>query len=429
MIGRLRSPLVLSMADQIVVSATNLILTFWLIHQWAPGKFGAFAIVLSVSLTGLAAHQALAGSQLALLLVRATGPAERQEVLATTWLVAVGVAVLVGVATAIGFEFFSEAHRWVTPLLCGLFVALQICREHVRTYHFTRREAGQVLLNDLLQALTVLVVLAGAVWAGIEISMMLVVGTLCLATVLACASTLIRQPGDFALRFDRKVRRRLRRLWDDHARWALMGAAASEMQTRGHVLAVSTFFSVADLGVIQAALTLMRPVGLLGSAWSKVARPAMARDFAERRPAAAMRYANLSALGFIGATLAYLVLLWLGWPYLSLHVLPADYLGIGAALPLWGLATLVGLLRTVYSLEAQCVPLFRQSFYASMIAMLTIFVGLAIAVLAGTATSTILVVAIGEGAALAALILIIRRHVDRVRPAPTLPSKGSTRWH
>ncbi|WP_159714024.1 lipopolysaccharide biosynthesis protein [Geminicoccus flavidas] len=429
MIGRLRSPLVLSMADQILVSATNLILTFWLIHQWTPGKFGAFAIVLSVSLTGLAAHQALAGSQLALLLVRATSPAERQEVLATTWLVAVGVAVLVGIATTIGFEFFSESHRWATPLLSGLFVALQICREHVRTYHFTRREAGQVLLNDLLQALTVLVALAGAAWVGIEISMMLVVGTLCIATVLACTSTLIRQPGDFTLRFDRKVRRRLRRLWGDHARWALMGAAASEMQTRGHVVAVSTFFSVADLGIIQAALTLMRPVGLLGSAWSKVARPVMARDFAEGRPAAAMRYANLSALGFIGATLVYLMLLWLGWPYLSVNILPAEYGGIGAALPLWGLATLVGLLRTVYSLEAQCVPLFRQSFYASMIAMLTIFVGLAVAVLVGTATSTILVIAIGEAAALVALILIIRRHVDRMRPAPTLPSEGSTPWH
>ena len=41
MIARLRSPLVLSMADQILVSATHLILTFWLIHHWAPGKFGA----------------------------------------------------------------------------------------------------------------------------------------------------------------------------------------------------------------------------------------------------------------------------------------------------------------------------------------------------------------------------------------------------
>ena len=67
MLARLRSPLVLSLADQVLVSAANLGLSFWLIGRWPPASFGIFAIVTSISLTGLALHQALAGSQLPLM--------------------------------------------------------------------------------------------------------------------------------------------------------------------------------------------------------------------------------------------------------------------------------------------------------------------------------------------------------------------------
>ena len=145
----------------------------------------------------------------------------------------------------------------------------------------------------------------------------------------------------------------------------------------------------------------------------------MVKEFAEKRPAAAARYANASAAGFTLAALAYLSALWLTWPLLQAHVLPDNYHGLQAVVPLWGLAVLIGLLRSVYSLEAQCVPLFRQAFFASALAMATIFVGLAIAILVGTAASTVLAVAAGEGAALLALVMIIRRHVGRFGAPPT----------
>jgi O-antigen/teichoic acid export membrane protein len=251
-----------------------------------------------------------------------------------------------------------------------------------------------------------------------------VIAALCIATTLASLPTLLGRTADFVLRFDRPVRRRMRRVWQEHARWALMGAAASEMQTRGHVLAVSSFFSVADLGIIQAGLTLLRPVGLFGAAWAKVARPVMAKAFADNRPADAGSYANRSALRFAGMTAAYLVVLWLAWPLLSKYVLPSGYDGLGLVVPLWGATILIGLLRTVYSLEAQCVPLFREAFLASMIAMATILFGLTIAILIGTAASTILVIGAGEGAAMVALIIIIRRHVGRANRPAALP-KGS----
>ncbi|WP_027133115.1 lipopolysaccharide biosynthesis protein [Geminicoccus roseus] len=421
MIKWLKGPLSLALMDQVLVSATSLLLTFWLINQWTPAEFGVFAILVSVSMTGLAAHQALAGSQLALMLIRAGNPDETNLVLATTWAIALGIALIVAILTVTVFIWFSDAHSRSVPFLAGLFVGLHVCREHVRTYHFARFEAGWVLINDALYALAVLIALVIATQAKLDISLEVVIATLCLATVIATSPTLLRRASDFVMRYDRRVRRRMKRLWHEHARWALMGAAASEMQTRGHVLAVSFFFSVADLGIIQAALTLLRPVGVLGAAWGKVARPVMAKHFANARPQAAARYANRSALGFLGATAAYLLVLWLAWPLLSAHVLPDDYKGLGEVIPLWGIAIIVGLLRTVYSLQAQCVPLFRESFFASMIAMVTIFLGLIVAVLAGSAASTVLVVAAGEGAATVALILIIRRHLARLKQ-PASPS-------
>jgi O-antigen/teichoic acid export membrane protein len=427
-IARLKSPLALSLVDQVLVSAANLILTFWLINHWAPAAFGVFAIVTSVSLAGLSAHQALAGSQLALMLMRAGDEDEKLEALAAAWVIALGVALLVGVATMLGFYLFSEGHGRFMPLLAGLFVGLHVCREHVRTYHFAKLEAGRVLVNDFLQALIVLAVMVATVQMGAAIDLDVVIAALSIATVLASLPTLVRRRQDFVVRIDRPVRRRLRRLWKEHARWALLGAGAAEMQTRGHVLAVSSFFSLADLGIIQAGMTLLRPVGLFGVAWAKVARPVMVRAFAERRPDDAARYANLSAAGFAGMTAAYLVALWLAWPLLSEHVLPDEYRGLGLVVPLWGVTILIGLLRTVYSLEAQCVPLFREAFLASVIAMVTIFIGLTTAVLIGTAASTILVVGAGEGAAMVALIIIIRRHVGRRNRPGVTPEGSQAAW-
>ena len=424
MIGRLKSPLAISLVDQLLVSAVSLMLTFWLISRWPPADFGVFAIVTSVSLTGLAAHQALAGSQLTVMITRLTNPELERDALATAWAIALGVAFVAGTSIVLGFYWIGGRHGWAVPVLAGLFVALQVGREHVRTYHFAKFEARQVLVNDLLHASTLFVVLAVSVMAGAEVDLALVIGAQCTASFLAMLPTLLRRSGDFVVRLDVAVRRQMSRLWCEHARWALMGATAAEMQTRGHVLAVGTFFSVADLGIIQAGLTLVRPVGLLGAAWVKVARPAMAKDFAAGRLAAAGRYANLSALCFVGATLIYLLVLWLAWPTLVLHVLPSDYHGLELVVPLWGVSILIGLLRTVYSLEAQCVPLFREAFYASMIAMITIFVGLSIVVVIGTAASTILVVALGEGTAMLALILIIRRHVGRVALPDTATVAG-----
>jgi O-antigen/teichoic acid export membrane protein len=416
LISRSKSSLLVSLLDQVLVSGVNLALTFWLINQWPPAEFGVFAIITSISMSGLAAHQALAGSQLALMTSRARDADDHRGALATTWAIALGVALLIGLATMTGFLLLGEAHGLPVAVAAGLFVGLHVCREHVRTYHFAQFEARRVLFNDLVHSLILFLALAAAVMAGARIGLLLVVGALAAASLATMLPTLLRRRSDFVLRLDKAVRRRMRRLWREHAGWALLGAGAAEMQTRGHVLAVSTFFSVTDLGIIQAALTLLRPIGVLGAGWMKVARPVMAREFAQKRPAAASRYANQSALGFVVASLGYLLVLWLAWPLLQAHVLPPDYHGLQAVVPLWGLSVLIGLLRSVYSLQAQCVPLFREAFFASALAMVTIFFGLVIAILFGTATSTVLAVAAGEGAAMIALVLIVRRHVGRAEP-------------
>lgn len=418
MLARLRSPLVLSLADQVLVSAANLGLSFWLIGRWPPASFGIFAIVTSISLTGLALHQALAGSQLPLMQARATDDRERGEVLATAWAIALAVALGAGLATAVGFALVSTTSGVTVALLAGSFVALHVCREHVRTYHFAEFEVGHAVMNDFMHASIVLAIITGAVLLHVEVDLALVLAALAVASGMALLPTLLSRRKDFALRIDRAVRRRMHALWQEHGRWALLGASAAEMQTRGHVAAVSVFFSVADLGIIQAALMLLRPIGLLASAWAKIARPAMAHMFAQQRVSAAVRYAHLSAAGFALATLAYLIALWFCWPMLAAHVLPPAYHGLQAVVPLWGIATLFGLLRSIYSLEAQCVPIFREAFYASAVAMITVFVGLVVAVVFGTATSTVLAVAAGETAALVVLLVILRRRFGRPGDLP-----------
>lgn len=411
MLAHLRSPLVLSLTDQVVVSAASLALSFWLISRWPPEAFGVFAIVNSIALAGLAAHQALAGAQLPLMLSHASGGAERSEVLATAWIIALAVALAVGTATALGFYVVGEGEGPAVPLLAGLFVLLNVCREHVRIYHFAVFEVGHALVNDLVQVGLLLAVISAAVAMGWTVNLTLVLAALVLSSAVAPLPTLLARPHDFVVRLGEDVRARARTLWQEHSRWALMGASASEMQSRGHVAAVSMFFSVADLGIIQAALMLLRPINLLLVAWSRVARPVMAGLFAENRVAAAARYGHISALGFAVTTVCYLAVLWVAWPFLAAHVLPPDYRGLQAVVPLWGIATILGVVRAIYSIEAQCVPIFREAFFASAVAMTVVCLGLGVAVLYGTANSTVLAIAAGESAALVMLLCILHRRL------------------
>lgn len=422
MLARLRSPLVLSLTDQVVVSAASLALSFWLISRWPPEAFGVFAIVSSIALTGLALHQALAGAQLPLMRSHASTEAEQSEVLATAWVIALAVALAVGVATTVGFYAVGEGDGPAVPLLAGLFVFLHVCREHVRTYHFAMFEVGHALVNDLVQVGLALAIITAAVAAGWTVNLTLILVALVLSSAAAPLPTLLVRPHDFVVRLDGGVRSRAINLWQEHSRWALMGASASEVQSRGHVAAVSMFFSVADLGIIQAALMLLRPINLLLVAWSRVARPVMARLFADKHVAAAVRYAHLSALAFTLTTFFYLAALWLAWPFLAAHVLPPAYRGLQAVVPLWGIATIFGVVRAIYSIEAQCVPIFREAFFASAVAMIVVSSGLGIAVLFGTANSTIAAIAAGESAALLVLLFVLRRRLvgfDGVYPGRT----------
>lgn len=421
MLARLRSPMALSLADQMLVSAANLALSFWLISHWAPATFGLFALVISISLTGLALHQALTGAQLPLLRARATSAMERSEVLASAWLTALVIAFVIATATALGFWLLGKGDGPGTALAAGFFVGLHVVREHVRTYHFAELEVGQALANDAVHALVVLVGLVATSLLAMAIEPNLVFGLMAAGSIVAIAPSLLSRPADFALRADRAVRHRIALVWHQHARWALMGATASEMQTRGHVLAVGTFFGMAELGAIQAALLLMRPVGLLSMAWGRVARPVMARLFAQDQAKAAARHADRGALALAAVMLLYLAALWLAWPLLRQHVIPAAYDGLQLAVAFWGIATLLGILRAVYSLEAQCVPMFREAFFASAVAMIVVLAGLALAVLAGSATSSILAVAAGEAASLMVLLVILHREVSR-RPERSTPA-------
>lgn len=411
MLARLRSPLVLSLIDQVVVSAASLALSFWLISRWSPEAFGVFAIVSSIALTGLALHQALAGAQLPLMRSHASSDAECSEVLATAWVIALAVALAVGVATTVGFYALGEGDGPAVPLLAGLFVFLHICREHVRTYHFAVFEVGHALVNDLVQVVLALAVITAAAAMGWTVDLTLILMALVLSSAAAPLPTLLARPHDFVVRLDIAVRTRAATLWRKHSRWALMGASASEMQSRGHVAAVSMFFSVADLGIIQAALMLMRPINLLLVAWSRVARPVMARQFAEKHVAAATRYGHFSALGFAVTTLCYLVVLWLAWPLLATHVLPPAYRGLQAVVPVWGIVTIFGVLRAIYSIEAQCVPIFREAFFASAVSAIVVSIGLCIAVLFGSANSTVVAIAVGESAGLVMLLMILHKRL------------------
>ncbi|WGF88299.1 hypothetical protein [Marinivivus vitaminiproducens] len=403
----MRRSLLVSIGDQALNSAVSLLLSLWLIAVWPPERFGAFGLIVNLAFIAQSLHNALAGAHLPVLLAGSREDEERRRVAAMLSLVTIATAALSGLFTVASLAAADPSGALDLLAAASAYVAIGVVREHLRLLGFSLFLPGRVLIADLAcHAVMVLVLLAVH---GLEPpSLALVFWALAAGSLMGALVGLLPRRRLFLLRADRDLPRRLASLWREQARWAVAGVLVGQAQSRGYIFLVGAIFGLAAVGVVNAALMILRPLNLLLTAWAAFARPRLARHYAQGEGAAAHRLAHVSAAGFAVATLCYGAVLLVAWPYLTAHVFEAAYVGIAAAVALCLLASLMTEIRYVYALELQTVPRFREAFVASAAGCAVVFVAFAALLAFEDPAMSFLALALGETAALVVAVRYLR---------------------
>lgn len=408
--------LLVSIGDQALNSAVNLLLSLWLIAVWPPERFGAFGLLFNLAFIAQSLHNALAGAHLPVLLAASRDETERLRIAAMLSVVTVATAAMAALLTIASMLASDPGGAVGLLAAAAAYVAVGVVREHLRLLRFSLFLPGQVLMADLACHVVMAAVLLAV--NGLEPpSLALVFWALTAGSLAGVAIGLVPRPRLFLFRRDPGLWRRLASLWREQARWAVAGVLVGQAQARGYIFLVGAIYGLAAVGFVSAALMILRPLNLLLTAWAAFARPRLARHYAIGEGQAAHRFAHLSAAAFAVATTGYGVALLVAWPYLTAYVFEAAYAGLGSAVSLCLFASLMTEIRFVYALELQTVPRFRDAFVSSAVGCTVVFAAFTLLLAFDDPALSFLALALGEAAA---LVVAVRYLASLARSRQTM---------
>lgn len=359
----------LSALEQALWSLLNFGVNLLLIRFVAPEQYGAFVFWASCGFVLSSLQNALTVCHLQVL---APGKGDDPARLPVERLMA-GVNLLfllvVGGASLAGALVWRAQGSPYGALAAALFVPAYLLQQYVRALTFSRGRAGlaaaqtavvfllvaallgeALLLRAALDANTILLRLGaayaacgvvGAIWAGRG------QGGLPGARELATYGAYARQSG-----------------------WVFLGVSSTELLTRFYVFVVAGWFGAAALAALSATQQLLRPVPLLASSWTMVARNDLARWRDESRWRAFMAAVGIASAGGAVVAAAWTAIIWAAWPLVTTHLFAGKYGQDGWMVVLWGVGAAIAFGQTVVSAALQVLRAFKALALANAAASL-----------------------------------------------------------
>lgn len=323
----------ISLVDQALNSAFNLLLNLAFIAFATPDEFGRFAFLLAGSFFAASAQNALIVMPLNYLL---PGREQGEADAALSMLTSANLALILLVLPAgLGLAAVIGADLPLSLAAIAYFGTLMI-REYVRNLMVVKGSVHLTLIYDVV-ALTATVVFAIAFWQ------VLPPATATLAA-LSAGNGLSFVCCRFSLKADfRSFSSHLsayRSVWKD-TRWALQGALQNEVMSRSHVFLVERIRDAAALGMLNAGRVGVSPLLLVGTAWCRVARPRMVEELAKGNITSVIRLLRSGMAITAGAAILYGLFLWMAWPYIDAYAFRDRYGDMAGNLVCWWLYALV----------------------------------------------------------------------------------------
>jgi O-antigen/teichoic acid export membrane protein len=342
----LRKSVGIALVDQAVLSLLNLGLNIALIALAAPSEFGRYIYASAVLLVCTSLQNALVTTPLAVLV---PGRAADEQARVVQGLLSFDVPFRIACALA-------------APLLCTLIdhspdylAMVAVCvfsglgRETWRTLALAFEDPAECLRIDAI-AVAVSCAATAQLWLVLQPAVACIAGVA--IGNLAGAALARKARSQKRLPMLEAVTRYRAQFWGD-TQWSLIGAGTTEVQYRSYVFALELFRETAVLAAVQAGRLLLGPLMLVVGAWSRVARPAMARKLAENDPQGMMRITASGMAYVLSVAAIYCIALYLAWPLAERWIFKGRYADVGLTTMAWAGYMMVVIAHMVLSVPLQ----------------------------------------------------------------------------
>ena len=349
-----------ALTDQSIASAFAFVLTVILIKTWEPGLFGIFAFWQTILLLVIGVQNALINTPLIVFLPASQSNSDLMDlenVLASANTTFVVLVIVIAIASSPLLPGVSS-NAIVAGIASAAFLSSGLLREYSRSRCFGHQQplgAFQITGISLLVSSSILVI---AALAPDHLDLPLLFGILSLAAFIA--SMFGQKKGHkhsskagFQMNF-----RGYQPVWIQ-SKWALVGVLTTNIQGRGYVYLVTATAGLKALALVAAAEIVFRPVGLLITAWGRVAQPRLA-EVAGRNDT--YEYYRIVKFALLTLTMANVVLaagLYLAWPTIKSLLYGERYQDIGYLVIAWGLVVFIASIRAVFSICLKSLKKFK----------------------------------------------------------------------
>lgn len=419
----------ISVIEQALWSALNLGVNLLLIRVCAPSDYGAFAFWSNLGYVLSSLQNALTVCHLQALVPGdglSVGRLEVERLMhGVTGVFLAGLAALTLVSALLLHAVDSE----FGTLAAALFIPAFLLQQYIRALAFSRGGPATAAIQTGM-VLAVAVVLLGAA--------VLIRKPLRANDVLVCMGSAYGAVGVVgavrALRGQGMSRLRPRELraylaYAAQSSWIFLGVTTTEVLARVYAFIAAGWFGAGALATLSATQQLLRPVPLLASSWSMVAKV----DLARRREAGDWRgfawFVIAALVGGVAIAAAWTGLIHLVWGQISQHLFAGKYGKDDWMVLLWGLSAALGFSQVVVSAALQVLRAFKLLALANAAASAVAVVAvLAIAKIYGVG-GAVLGTAAGQAFELAAMAWVLMVVLARARrgSAAGQPREGGQR--
>ncbi|QDL53400.1 lipopolysaccharide biosynthesis protein [Rhodoferax aquaticus] len=388
----------ISVVDQLLLSGLNFLIGVALIRFAAKETYGLYSQLMGAGLLSTTLLGALVCTALTTLAMRLDEHARRQMVARVArlqWLIAGVLAVVAGVAMGILDEVL-DLHE--NPFLLAGAFALWIwalaAREYCRTALFIEGVPEKVASVDFVFVVLTLLGGVGLYWLE-RVTVTEIIFVMALSNALAAALPsvgLVRrlEPNTSRQAFVADARA----LWA-LSRWAVVGALLGWMGNNSYLYLTGGLVGVAALADMNAARLVLTPIVVIGTAWAKLAQPAMGQLIAQSNWRGVRQFMLKSLLAMEAFAVVYILAMWLFFPWLSAHFLGEKYQGIMGLVLMWAAYFAINAARSMGTILLTSFGAFRALFWQGAVSLVVLL-----------ALSWVLIPRYGVWGALAAMVAV-----------------------
>jgi O-antigen/teichoic acid export membrane protein len=333
----------ISIADQGMLSLFNLGLNACLVAVATPLEFGHYVYAGTVVLVLTSIQNALVATPLSVVYPRRSA-ADQVDLRA----VILGFDVLFQIVAgclAVALCMLTETDPWFLTATAVLVIAT-LARETQRNLAIADGRVTDLLRIDAV-SVAISIAATPLLWIFARPSVAALAGCAAGSVAAVWLAGYKRATGEPRLGI-RSMIAGYTPLWAD-TRWSLVGAATTEVQNRAYVFMLEVFRTARDIAEVQAGRLLMGPLPLLVGAWTRIARPALARCIEAGDRRGILRIVGFGLAGMVGAGIVFAGVLYTMWPLIERTIFRGRYPDVAIMTAAWTIYTLLMISHMVLS--------------------------------------------------------------------------------